>query len=131
MIGTIEQLLAGDESVVRHFQDAKAFWSEFYEKHASDDDEALAKAIGNAQSGHEMAFGGDRYLGKECMPYTALGTLYDTGKGFENNRSLAIRVVAAFMASFVSLEVKGATRDAAILYNLDEEPEVQEAIRRW
>jgi hypothetical protein len=128
MRGVIERLLEGDTTVVQFFAEAKTFWSEFFELHKNDNDAELAKAISNAQPRHEMIFGGDRCLGKVCMPYTAIGTLYDTGKGFEDNRGLAARVVVAFMSSHVSLEVKSAARDAARLYNLTDEPEVEEAI---
>ena len=84
-----------------------------------------------AQGGYEVLFDFDRGLAKETMPFTALGYLYDTDAGFEDNRRLAVRTVEAFMSSFVSIEVKGAMRDAARQYSLSDEAEVEDALARW
>lgn len=131
MIGVIEALMAGDQSMPAKFEKARDFWNTFLGDHRSDDDETLAKAVSNAQHQHEWIFDGDRYLGKSTMPFTALGSLYDSGKGFDEQRELAVRLVLAFMKSFVSLEVKGAMRDAASLYNLTDDPRLRDLERMW
>lgn len=127
----IERLMAGDEEIVVLFRKAKGFWADFFSVHGSENAADLAKSIGTAQSGYEVLFDFDRGLAKGTMPFTALGYLYDTGAGFEDNRGLAIRTVEAFMSSFVSIEVKGATRDAARQYNLDDDPDVRRSLSRW
>ena len=127
----IERLMAGDERIAVLFKKARVFWSDFFSKHGSEGAADLAKSVGMAQSGYEVLFDLDRGLAKETMPFTALGYLYDTGAGFEDNRPLAVRTARAFMQSFVSLEVKGAMRDAARQYNLDDDREVRDALSRW
>jgi hypothetical protein len=131
MIGVIEALLEGDQSMAVKFEKARDFWITFLNDHGTDDDESLAKAVGNAQPRHEWIFEGDRYLGKSTMPFTALGSLYDVGNGFDEHRDFAVRLVLAFMKSFVSLEVKAATKDAAALYDLTDDPRLHDLHRKW
>jgi hypothetical protein len=122
---TIEKLLAGDESVANHFRLAGETWKKFYSEHAGESVAQWGDWITNAQLGlFEHQFGG-RLLGQEVMAWSAIATLYTTQAGFEDNRAIAVKVVKAFAASYVSLEVKSHLEYAARSYHLDEEAELK------
>lgn len=122
MIETIMKLTKGDNSIVEAYQKAKTFWDEFYEVHRNDSAKQLSEQLGRKQSAFEALLDMDRTFAKEIMPVTALAALYDEYAGFEDNRSLAVKVVKAFQESMVSVEVKGGhLRDAAVLFGLEDE----------
>lgn len=122
MITVIKKLLDGDTSrLLPQFTRAKAFWEKFLKVHWDDDIETLAKALSDAQTTFEIeCFNNDRGTAKSVMALTCLGTLYDEQGGF-SNRSYAQRLVKAFEASYVSLEVKGhVLKVAADMFGLKE-----------
>ncbi len=111
----------GEPKVVEHFKMSKAFWAKFFEANRNADVAALAHALGDAQGSFEIQTDWDRALAKEIFAYTCLGYLYDTHKGFDNNKPLAKRVVDAFDKSICSLEVKSSAREAAELFSLTDD----------
>lgn len=131
MLSIIMPLAAGDDSLPANFAAAVAFWKNFHEQSANLGDQDLARAVSNAQWEHEQFFDGDRHLGKMSMPLAALAALYDEMAGFEDNRSYAVRLLRAFSHSSVSVEVKGsALEDAIIAFDLDDDPQLREILRR-
>ena len=127
MLETISKLTKGDRSVADKFKKAKSFWDVFFEKHRSDSVTQMADALGREQSTFENLLDWDRAFAKEVMPITCLASLYDEYKGFEDNRSLAIKAVKAFSESMVSVEVKGGhLRDAVVLFNLEDELDIDD-----
>jgi hypothetical protein len=122
MIETITKLSKGDQSVAAGFKKAKQFWEKFFEVHRNDSVKDLARALGNEQSAFENLLDWSRAFAKEVMPITCLASLYDERAGFEDNRSIAVKVVKAFQQSMVSIEVKGGyLRDAVVIFNLEDE----------
>jgi hypothetical protein len=118
MIEIIQRLLAGDTNVVTGFVKCKKFWETFFEEHKADTDDELAAALTDAQVTVEHIFDSNRALGKQAMPLTCFGSLYDEIHGWNDppKKVLAKRLANAFQKSLVSLEVKDYARDAAELY---------------
>lgn len=122
MIGAIHHLLNGDAALVNQFQNAKAFWDEFLIGKRESSIKQLAHDLALTQRSIEGIFH-SRSLGKELMPYTCLGSLYDPQKGFGDNRRFAVKIARAFLESKCSIEVEAAVKDAIILYMLNYDDE--------
>jgi hypothetical protein len=117
----IARLLMRDADILDQFANAKSFWDEFFIEHRKKSEAELAKVLGIAQTRFCTKVARDDYqFGKQLMPLTAIGSLYDEGDGFQkNNRALACKVVNAFEQSSVSLETKGSyLRAARAIYGL-------------
>jgi hypothetical protein len=115
------RLLDGDDRLAGRFAKCKKYWDAFFKAHENDSDEDLAKALGIAQAGIEQIFDTNRALGKEAMPITCFGSLYDPTAGWrDRERALARRLSKAFQQSNVSIEVKEYAEEAAKLYYVDE-----------
>jgi len=100
----IARLLMRDADILDQFANAKSFWDEFFIEHRKKSEAELAKVLGIAQTRFCTKVARDDYqFGKQLMPLTAIGSLYDEGDGFQkNNRALACKVVNAFEQSSVS-----------------------------
>lgn len=116
MISIISRLVAGDQSVAKDFKKANQFWADFFEKNSELDVKDLAKAISKAQISYEHTLSGDhRPYKKETMALTCLAHLHEVGE----DQKLVNKVVKAFSASDVSLEIKGAyLKEACALYDI-------------
>ncbi len=122
IVDVIESMMAGSDEYPRAFRSAQAFWSEFFEEHAEDDAAALSDAIDEAQMPFQWRMEEEAGLSapfaKTIMALTAIGSLYQDG--FDDNRDLAGRVIAAFVgSSSLSSDVKTSASDVARLYDLD------------
>lgn len=117
----IDRLMrAHGSEVARAFKRARAFWKQFLAAHRQVSPAALAQAITQAQWDYEPTFGIGRSIAKSTMPITCIACLYDIQVGWRRGReAYARRILAAFEASSVSLEVKAAAREAAAVYRLD------------
>lgn len=122
IVDVIESMMGGSDEYPRAFRSAQAFWTEFFEEHAEDDGAALAEGIDCAQMPFLRQMRKDADLSapfaKSIMALTAIGSLYNDG--FEDNRDLAERAIAAFVgSSSLSGGVKSAAADVARFYDLD------------
>ena len=118
MISAIHELLRGRQRVARRFNKAHMFWKEFHKAHKSDSIDELAKALSSAQFAIEARFDSDRDMGKSCMVYTCLGTLYDEANGFRDMARVN-KILQAFDKSMCSMEVKMSIPKVKALYMLD------------
>lgn len=121
LVDVIESMMLAKDEYPKAFKSAPAFWSSFFEKHSDDDDAELAEAIDDAQIDFQWRMEEDAGLvppfAKAIMALTAIASLYHDG--FEDNRGLAERVIAAFIgSSSLSIDVKTAARDVAQMYSL-------------
>lgn len=120
MHSVIESLMNNDASVVEHFSKAKEKWQEILSDIKTVSVSELAKRLSFAQSWFEANCGG-RDEGKIIMPWTAFASIYSTQDGYSRpnmGKNEAIKLAQAFAKSSVSIEVKGAARDAARSYYL-------------
>lgn len=126
----IERLLNGDQRIPDHFAATKALWERFFAENEAQDADGWAKDLSMLQQEIEMACDLDRDLGKEIMPWTGFGTLYDTRAGFEDRLPRAIKLAKAFARSMCSLEVKSEAERVVYFYSLNHEPELAEEVAR-
>lgn len=117
----ISRLMNGEHQVCDQFARAKTFWDAFYEDHSTDSVQDLSECLFTAQRRFYNQVAPDNYpFAKALMPLTAIAALYDDATGFEENVELAQRIVRAFRASMVSVEVKGAyLRSTLKIYGLE------------
>jgi len=119
----IENLMNNDVEVVEHLSKAKAKWEDIFKDITTVSVADLAKRLTTAQSWFEVNCGG-RDDGKEIMAWTGFAVIYDTGAGYDRpNRSMheAVKLAQAFVASSVSIEVKGGAHKAALSYHINYE----------
>lgn len=116
----IENLMNNDVSVVEHFSKAKGKWQELLSDITTVSVTELAKRLTSAQSWFEVNCGG-RDEGKQIMPWTGFASIYSTQDGYDGpGRSMneAVKLAQAFVASSVSIEVKGQAHKAARSYHI-------------
>jgi len=123
---TIQKLIEGDRKVVDYYQHAKAIWEEISKTIDIKDEsniKALAQELTSRQiSNFEHKCGG-RHIGQEIMAWYGIAQYYRVEDGFgseEDRLQSAKNVYEAFQRSSCSIEVKGAARNAAKFYYLDE-----------
>lgn len=119
----IENLMNNEVSTVEHFSKAKEKWEDILSDITTVSVSELAKRLSTAQSWFEVNCGG-RDEGKETMPWTGFASIYSIQDGYERpNRSMdeAVKLAQAFVASSVSIEVKGSAHRAALSYHINYE----------
>lgn len=117
---TTELLIQGDKDVLLYYERALQRWREILAEYGDKSLEGLAKKLSSEQYWFEENCG-SRWVGQEIMVITGLTQYYTTERGFDENRSLALKIYNAFMQSYCSLEVKGVAEEVAKSYFLDEE----------
>lgn len=118
MHSVIESLMNNDPSVVEYFSKAQEKWQEILSDIKTVSVSELAERLSSAQPWFEANCGG-RTKGKQIMPWTGFASIYSIQDGYDRpNKSMdeAAKLANAFAKSSVSVEVKGAAREAASSY---------------
>jgi hypothetical protein len=130
MLETIDELLSGNRDVVTHYVAAKDKWSELFTDMKDFPVSAWARWLSDNQLPFFEKDRTIRGLGQEILAWTGFGVLYNEQKGFGDNRWLGHKLIKAFAESGCSSEVKFRVRQAAIVYHLDEDEEVESHLQR-
>jgi hypothetical protein len=121
MIELVQRLLSGDANVPRQMEEARRFWTAFFEEHGAKPAAEIGRELNLAQSRFNTIFGGNWPFAKEMMPVTCLGTIYGADDEMdEGRRELARKMIAVMGTDAVSVEVHGYVREAAALFGLDD-----------
>jgi hypothetical protein len=120
----LEALKKGDTRLPRAFEETDRRLTAVFWDVDTVDVRELARRLTVVQDEIEGIFG-NRDLGKDCMPWSALAHFYSSQRGYKRGmESAARKVVQAFTMSECSLEVKTGAEAAAVFYGLaDKEAE--------
>ena len=119
MIAMLQELKRGSTKLGPTYKKCVEIWSEVLDDAHDLSVEDLAERLGSFQRRIENTCGTNRYLGKTIMAVSGFDYLYDEQAGFEDNLSLAAKLLKAFEQSMVSVEVKLMAKRAAALFRLD------------
>ena len=121
LLDVFESLLKGERKYPAAFQQAKLFWTSFFDQHAANSDSDLADALDKAQMAFQWKMeevGLEKPLAKDLMALTCIGSLYNDGF---DDRSLAVRVINILENNrSISLSVRGPATEVKALYGLNE-----------
>ena len=132
----LQRLGRGDTRLIQMCQEANRNWSDFLEELRTADTGTLAARLQFFEPNFKRIFDSDT-LGSTMMPWTAFASLFDTERGWGDNKSRAVQLAEAFALSHCSQEVKSEARSAVISYELEQapyapsDPERQQRRRGW
>jgi hypothetical protein len=117
----LQRLGRGDTRVIEMCQEANRTWVSFLEELRTADTGTLSARLGFFQTHFQRIFDSEP-LGQTMMPWTAFAALYDTERGWGENRDRALQLAEAFARSNCSSEVRSEARSAVISYELETPP---------
>ena len=119
MFWAIRDFMNGDQQTPEAFVAAGKFWDDFFQDKREWSVEQFRDWFSKFQVRYEFALpGDDRPLKKRIMALTCLGSLFEKGDEFGDNRDLAVKAAKALLTSDVSLEVKADGWDAVKLFQI-------------
>src|SRR5690348_16905368 len=119
MIWAILDFMNGNRQTLEGFVAARKFWDEFFQDKREWSVEQFRDWFSMHRVRYEHALpGDDRPFKKRIMALTCLGSLFEKGHEFGDNRDLAVKVAKALLTSDVSLEEKHYGRDAVKLFQI-------------
>ena len=120
----LQRLGRGDTRLIQMCQQANRSWSDFLEELRTADTGTLAARLQFFEANFKRIFESDT-LGSTMMPWTAFASLFDTERGWGDNKPRALQLAEAFALSHCSQEVKSEARSAVISYELEQGPQPQ------
>jgi hypothetical protein len=117
----LQRLGRGDTRLIQMCQEANRSWSDFLEELRTADTGTLAARLQFFEPNFKRIFDSDT-LGSTMMPWTAFASLFDTERGWGDNKPRALQLAEAFALSHCSQEVKSEARSAVISYELEQGP---------
>src|SRR6185503_6753940 len=114
----LQRLGRGDTRLIQMCQQANRSWSDFLEELRTADTGTLAARLQFFEANFKRIFESDT-LGSTMMPWTAFASLFDTERGWGDNKPRALQLAEAFSLSHCSQEVKSEARSAVISYELE------------
>jgi hypothetical protein len=120
MIGIIDELKTGNHQIVNFFVEAENLWKGILINIDSIEVTDLADTLSKSQYKFEGACNRNRRLGKRVMAWSGFAHFYTCQNGFDDNGARAFKLAQAFSKSSCSLEVKGAARNAALHYSVND-----------
>jgi hypothetical protein len=99
-------------------QEANRSWSDFLDELRTADTGTHAARLQFFEPNFKRIFESET-LGSTMMPWTAFASLFDTDRGWGENKNRALQLAEAFSLSHCSQEVKSEARSAVISYELE------------
>jgi hypothetical protein len=115
----LQRLGRGDTRLIEMCQQANRAWTDFLEELRMADTVTLSARLQFFQPEFKRIFDSET-LGETMMPWTGFAALYDTDRGWGENKQRALQLAQAFAQSHCSAEVKSEARSAVISYELEE-----------
>lgn len=120
----LQRLGRGDTRLIDMCQEANRAWADFLEELRTAETGTLAARLGFFEPTFKRIFESET-LGQTMMPWTGFAALYDTDRGWGENKQRALQLAEAFAISNCSAEAKSEARSAVISYELEEAPPPQ------
>jgi hypothetical protein len=117
----LQRLGRGDTRLITMCQQASRAWVDFLEELRTADTGTLAARLAFFEPNFKHIFESET-LGQTMMPWTGFAALYDTDRGWGDNKQRALQLADAFAQSNCSAETKSEARSAVISYELDQPP---------
>lgn len=114
----LERLGRGDTRLIEMCQEANRAWVSFLDELRTADTGTVSARLGFFERDFKRTFDSDT-LGQTMMPWTAFVALYDTDRGWGDNRERAVQLAEAFARSNCSEEVRSEARSVVISYELE------------
>jgi hypothetical protein len=102
-------------------QQANRAWADFLEELRTADTGTLAARLAFFEANFTRIFESET-LGQTMMPWTGFAALFDTDRGWGDNKQRALQLAEAFAQSNCSAEAKSEARSAVISYELEQAP---------
>lgn len=119
MIWAILDFMNGNRETLEGFVAARRFWDGFFQDKRDWSVEQFRDWFSMYGVRYQHALPGDnRPIKKRIMALTCMGSLYENGGGFGDNRDLAVKVGKALLTSDVSVEEKQYAKDAVKLFQI-------------
>lgn len=124
----LQRLGRGDTRLIEMCQQANRAWADFLEELQTADTVTLSARLQFFQPRFKQIFDSET-LGQTMMPWTGFAALYDTDRGWGDNKQRALQLAQAFATSHCSTEVKSEARSAVISYELEQgaQPQFEQA----
>lgn len=132
----LQRLGRGDTRLIQMCQQANGAWTDFLEELRTADTATLSARLQFFQPEFKRIFDSET-LGQTMMPWTGFAALYDTDRGWGENKQRALQLAQAFAQSHCTTEVKSEARSAVISYELEQsaqpsfDPSPQKPKRGW
>ena len=114
----LQRLGRGDTRLIDMCREANSAWTSFLDELRTADTGTVSARLGFFESTFKRIFDGEK-LGQTMMPWTAFVALYDTDRGWGDNRDRAVQLAEAFARSNCSDEVRSEARSVVISYELE------------
>jgi hypothetical protein len=115
----LQRLGRGDTRLIEMCQQANRAWTDFLDELSTADTVTLSARLQFFQPEFKRIFDSET-LGETMMPWTGFAALYDTDRGWGDNKQRALQLAQAFAMSHCSTEAKSEARSAVISYELEE-----------
>lgn len=120
----LQRLGRGDTRLIEMCQQANRTWVAFLEELRPADTGTLAARLAFFEPTFKRIFESET-LGQTMMPWTGFAALYDTDRGWGDNKQRALQLAEAFAISNCSTEAKSEARSAVISYELEQASQPQ------
>jgi hypothetical protein len=114
----LQRLGRGDTRLITMCQQANRAWTDFLEELRADTG-TLAARLAFFEPNFNRIFESET-LGQTMMPWTGFAALFDTERGWGENKQRALQLADAFAQSNCSAEAKSEARSAVISYELEQ-----------
>jgi hypothetical protein len=115
----LQRLGRGDTRLITMCQQANRAWADFLEELRGADTGTLAARLAFFEPNFNRIFESET-LGQTMMPWTGFAALFDTDRGWGENKQRALQLADAFAQSNCSAEAKSEARSAVISYELEQ-----------
>ncbi len=116
----LQRLGRGDTRLIQMCQQANRTWIDFLDEVRMADTVTLSARLQFFQPTFKQIFDSET-LGQTMMPWTGFAALYDTDRGWGENKTRALQLADAFARSHCTVEVKSEARSAVISYELEQQ----------